>query len=385
VATSAALPNNLRRLRDARKLSQAEVAEKAALSRIAYGNIESGAASPRVDTLVRIAAALGVSMQDLFTPVRVLRHVRFRQTKKMTSREQLLASVGRWLDDYNELERMLDERVELNPRLAQVVKDHAGKRARATAAAAATRKAFRLDDEEPVHNICGLLEDRSGIKVFPVPLASDDFFGLSVATEDGGPAIVVNVWDRISVERWIFTAAHELGHLMLHRGAYDVSQTEEIEVEEREADQFASAFLMPPTAFDKTWERTSGLSFVDRVFKMKRMFRVSYATVLYRLKEQPGYDDEVWPRFYAAFKQQYGRALTKREEPAALTPATFGREAAPPADEPNRLSADDFREDRLVRLVRKAVDGEHITLARAAEILGLSLREMRELSARWVR
>lgn len=45
---------------------------------------------------------------------------------------------------------------------------------------------------------------------------SDDFFGLSIGPADGGPAVVVNVWDGISVERWIFTAAHELGHLVLH-------------------------------------------------------------------------------------------------------------------------------------------------------------------------
>jgi hypothetical protein len=36
---------------------------------------------------------------------------------------------------------------------------------------------------------------------------------------DGGPAVVVNVWGRLSVERWIFTAAHELGHLMIVEAA----------------------------------------------------------------------------------------------------------------------------------------------------------------------
>ena len=46
MAMDASLSHNLRRLRDARKLSQADVAEKAQLSRVAYGNIESGAAQP---------------------------------------------------------------------------------------------------------------------------------------------------------------------------------------------------------------------------------------------------------------------------------------------------------------------------------------------------
>jgi len=36
------------------------------------------------------------------------------------------------------------------------------------------------------------------------------------------------VWERLSVERWIFTAAHELGHLLLHLDAYDVSKTDDL-------------------------------------------------------------------------------------------------------------------------------------------------------------
>lgn len=270
-----ALPQNLRRFRDARKLSQVEVAAKAAISRIAYGNIESGSATPRTETLVRIAAALGVSLQDLFTPVRVLQHVRFRQTKKMTSREQLLASVARWLDDYAELETLVDEPVRFNARLAAIAKAQVTAMRPATRVAAEARDALKLGAEEPIHNICGLLEDRCGVKVFPVPLASEGFWGLSVGPEDGGPAVVVNIWERISVERWIFTAAHELGHLLLHRGAYDVTRTEENEAEETEANQFASAFLMPPAAFEKAWDRASGLGFVGRVFQVEGIVGVS--------------------------------------------------------------------------------------------------------------
>lgn len=52
--------------------------------------------------------------------------------------------------------------------------------------------------------------------------------------------------------------------------------------------------------------------------------------------------------------------------------------------EPERLSKADFVEDRLPRLVRLAVEAGSITLARGAEILDLSLQEMRELSAAWV-
>src|SRR5690606_2878884 len=104
--------HNLRRLRTARKLSQADVAERAQLSRVAYRNIESGAAQPRVETLTRIAGVLGVKLQDLLAPAHPLRAVRFRALKRMTSREQVLVDVARWLEDYNELEELVNGRVE---------------------------------------------------------------------------------------------------------------------------------------------------------------------------------------------------------------------------------------------------------------------------------
>ena len=41
-------------------------------------------------------------------------------------------------------------------------------------------------------------------------------------------------------------------------------------------------------------------------------------------------------------------------------------------------------QDRLSRLVRQAVEQERISLDRGAEILGLSLLDMRDLAASWV-
>jgi Zn-dependent peptidase ImmA (M78 family)/DNA-binding XRE family transcriptional regulator len=380
-----ALSQNLRRLRDAQKLSQAELAERAKLSRVAYGNIESGAASPKVDTLLRIAGVLDVKLQDLLTPARVLKAVRFRAAKKMTSREQVLVDVSRWLDDYSELETMLHDRIPY--RLDKLAKSCSAKSGakRAREAAGAARRALDLGAGEGIRDICGLLQERAGIKVYPLPLASEGFFGLSVGTEDGGPAVVVNVWDRISVERWIFTAAHELGHLLLHLSAYDVTRRDEDGAEEKEADQFASHFLMPDDVFKSEWAEARGLPLVDRVLKIKRIFRVSYRTVLYRLSEH-GHGSDLWMQFQVAHKRRFGHGLKKSDEPQGLPPADFQSSMVEPraADEPKRLSSDDFVEDRLCSLVRTAVDKQMISVGRAAEILGVDLRTMREHVASWV-
>lgn len=381
------LSHNLRRLRDARKMSQAEVAERAQLSRVAYGSIESGAAQPRVETLMRIAGALEVKLQDLLAPTRALKAVRFRALKKMTSREQVLVDVVRWLENYNELEEMLKARVAFRfERLMRELTKVRPGADRARGAAERARKEFGLGADASIRDICGLLEERGGVKVFPLPLASDAFFGLSVAEDDGGSAVVVNVWERISVERWIFTAAHELGHLLLHLGAYDVAKTDESQEEEEEANQFASHFLMPHDVFVREWNDARGLTLVDRVLKVKRIFRVSYRTVLYRLSEQPAYGKGIWQQFQFAYKARFGQSLLKSDEPQALPPEDFNAAFVEPraADEPKRLSADDFVEDRLSRLVRAALEKELISVGRAAEILDVDLKTMRAVISSWV-
>jgi Zn-dependent peptidase ImmA (M78 family)/transcriptional regulator with XRE-family HTH domain len=390
VSKADVLPVNLRRYRSAQGLSQQAVAEKAGLSRVGYRDIESGKATPRLDSLQRISEALGVAVPDLLVPVRDLRHVRFRAQKRMVSRENILADVARWLDDYLELEELLDAKARWS--LEDVAKQMRRCRKRGVElgklAAEQARCALGLsndDHEDSIRDMCGLLEDH-GVKVLTASVASEGFFGLSVGPTDGGPAVFVNVWDRISVERWIFTAAHELGHLLLHPEAYDVEETDEPEEEEKEADAFAGYFLMPDRVFQNEWAGAWGLGLVERVFKLKRIFKVSWQTVLYRVAASLPKAEraKTWAQFHAVYKQQYGQYLTRGSEPQALDPKEFnGRPADRVADEPRRLLDDDFREDRLSRLVRSAVEEEKITLSRAAEILGLDLMDMRMLASSW--
>ncbi|HUP42830.1 MAG TPA: helix-turn-helix transcriptional regulator, partial [Thermoanaerobaculia bacterium] len=207
------IATNLKRLRSIKGLTQEELAEKAGLSRAGYRNIETGKVVPRPSTLEAIANGLDVALRELLTPVPVLQHVRFRSFKRLRTREGILADVGRWLGDFNELEDILDD---CRPYTLAGLETPRRKGKGATvdsvmALAEEVRERFGLRRREVVRDICGLLE-ANGIKVLPLRVASDAFFGLSVAAQDGGPAVVVNTWERISVERWIFSAVHELGH-----------------------------------------------------------------------------------------------------------------------------------------------------------------------------
>lgn len=383
-AIATEISKNLRRIRSARELTQEEVAEAAALSLAGYRKIEAGDSEPRGNTVLALAQALAVKPSDLLRPAPPLPAARFRSTKRMREREVLLMDVAKQLEAYTELEDLLDEQRRFNlDQFALAVGDASR---RPISAAAKVREAFNLADDEPIHDICGLLEDH-GVKVLRVRVASDAFFGLSVADGTAGPAIAVNVWERISVERWIFTAAHELGHLVLHAADFDPGQSSEQPEHEKEADLFAAYFLMPEASFTKEWDQARGLPLYDRVLKVKRIHRVSYKTVLYRLHEQ-GMTD-IWWRFQAESKRRTGRSLLKVDEPAALSPGAFLGAAVAAVEsrkgrEPTQLTEYDFLSDRRQRLVREAVEREVISLGRGAEILGVSLRAMRQIAGSWV-
>ena len=380
----AAIPYNIKRLRKIKGLSQADLAEQAGLKPAAYRRIEQGKADLEQYDLHYIAGLLGVSFSRLLDEPPRLQSVRFRSLKRLSGREQalreqVLMDVERWLGGFCHLEKVLNDHPQAPVEaIRKAIAASAGtseEEDRAMRAAAIARRHFGLNEEEPVNNICGLLETH-GIKVRCQAIDSDRFFGLSVHAPDGGPAIVVNTRRDISVERWIFTAAHELGHLVLHPQDYGLSDEDEDEQHEQEADTFAAHFLMPEDVFWKRWNEAQGLSPADGVLHVKRIFRVSYRTVLRRLA--PHYPGNIWIDFRVHHKLRTGHSLTRHEEPQAVTSDAF-REGM----EPEGLSPADFMPGRLARLVRKAIDAEEISIGRGAEMLELPLFKMRDLTRAW--
>ncbi len=377
------IANNLRKFREAKGLSQEELAKRVGISRVGYRKIETQISLPRVSTLKALAEALSINIQDLVTQVNQLKHVRFRSQGNMNNRKVILDEISKKLEVYNDLEEILDDHIASKIKQSISNKEFIKLKNKPNEAAAKVREVFSLDKKEPIHNICGLLESE-GIKVISIRRTSNNFFGLSVSEKDGGPAVVVNIWERISVERWIFTAVHELAHLLFHLSAFDVREIKENETEEKEANEFASHFLMPDEVFDREWRQSSGMLFVDQVLKIKRIFKVSYKTVLYRIqKKYRGINP--WQLFHQGYKQKTNKSLTSIEEPDSLPNSAYWKSfpESAKAQEPDDLSPRDFYGERLGALVRDALKSGKITLSRGAEILGHDLMEMREIAKDW--
>lgn len=368
------LPVNLKRIRNVKGLTQEDIAVKSGISRNAYRSIENGNSEPRVSNLQGIADALDVKVFDLLRPLPDIPSLRFRSNKTLNSREkdkrqQHINDFAYWLRDFNFLEEELEEKPVF--KLAKLV----GSTADPAKMAGEVRKTLELDDDEPINDICDLVES-AGVKIFLIDSDLKNFFGFCLSAKDGGPAIGVNKSDQINVERKIFTVAHELGHILIHPDSFDSAEAKESDKAEKEANIFASHLLMPAQAFEKELQKNIGLHWVSLVLHIKRIFKVSYKTVLIRLQEMGLADSSVWVKFAMEYKRMFGEDLKDYFEPESLSQDDF-------KFEPKRLDNIDFLESRLYRLVRKAFEREIITMSRAAEILNLELMEMRELSNAW--
>lgn len=63
--TLRALANRIKELRDQKGISQEELAHRAGLSRTGMGFLETGKRWPRLDTLIKVADGLNITLDEL--------------------------------------------------------------------------------------------------------------------------------------------------------------------------------------------------------------------------------------------------------------------------------------------------------------------------------
>ncbi|GGR39821.1 helix-turn-helix domain-containing protein [Deinococcus ruber] len=151
-------------------------------------------------------------------------------------------------------------------------------------AANEVRRTWGLGDL-PIGDLVGTMES-NGIIVVRMNFHSHDIDGLSVWDKKiDRPFIILNA-DKASAVRSRFDAAHELGHLLLHRNiskddlkAFDTSI-------EKQAHFFASCLLLPTQAFRKQIFTASMLELKS----LKQYWKVSIAAMIMRLESLGVFD-----------------------------------------------------------------------------------------------
>lgn len=109
---AARLARNVRTLREARGLTQAQMAKLAALPRATWTNIESGAANPTLAVLDRVATAFQVTLEELIAAPRA--EARHYRADSITTKIRGAATIRKLLPD--PIPGMEIDRFDLPPR-----------------------------------------------------------------------------------------------------------------------------------------------------------------------------------------------------------------------------------------------------------------------------
>lgn len=262
--------NRLRLARKRRKLTAKRLAELAGITSVQLSRIEKGVSEPFPETVDALASALGYPVRFLSgddIDELAVEAASFRSLTSMTAGERDAAlaagSIAYLFCDWV-TERFNLPNVEMSDLLQE--KDPA-------TAARGLRDVWGLG-EKPIPNMIKLLESK-GVRVFSLAEETQRVDAFS-CWRDGAPYIFLNTFK--SAERSRFDAAHELGHLVLHRhgGPHQDRYVE------KEADAFASSFLMPKS---DVLSRVQFVNSIDSLVDAKRRWGVSLAALVYRLHD----------------------------------------------------------------------------------------------------
>jgi Zn-dependent peptidase ImmA (M78 family)/transcriptional regulator with XRE-family HTH domain len=314
----------------------------------AIGKYERDEDMPSSGVLSALARALNVSEDYLLaTDDMVLDGVEFRKRGISSKREEAFVE-GRAL---HLLERYLTVEDALG--LASVVWDKPREApypindmADVENAARAIRTYWSLGID-PIPNLAELLEER-GIKVLSADLTDIDGLTARVKRKKGEPVPVIVIRENTWAERKRFTLAHELGHMLIDvRSGVD---------SEKAANRFAGAFLMPAEALrSEIGKQRTAISFGELV-RLKELFGASFQAITYRCRDLGILNEAAFKRMFQAFNEKGWRK--------------------PPYEEPGALAPEKEQPKRMERLTFRALAERVIGEAKAAEILGISVRDL---------
>ena len=285
-------PMRLTLARKRRGMKKRELAEKVGLTEKSVSNYEAGSQEPESSTLAKLSEALRFPEAFFFgddPEVPTPDVASFRSQSKMSApqRDSALGAgaIALLLNDWMESRFQLpspdvpdlgrEGGAAMGGREDKDSKESEAYPTQASAqdpeAAAAMLRAHWGLGEASIKNMIALLESK-GIRVFSLAIDAKEVDAFSM-WKAGRPYMFLNTFK--SAEHCRFDAAHELGHLVLHQHGHP--QGPDVE---REANAFASAFLMPKASVLANAPRSATL---PSLIRHKKHWLVSVAALNYRL------------------------------------------------------------------------------------------------------
>ncbi len=352
--------NRLKRAREALGLSlrDLEALIQEQVSAQAIGKYERDEMMPSSSVLLALAKALEVSPEYLLSQREIeLAGIDFRKAPHALSKDEraveavVLDQVERYLE-LEELVHGVDEPWQApqgGEFVLRTVED-------AEQAAESLRRLWSLGIE-PIPIMAELLEDK-GIKVIALGLPESVSGSKAMIQRPGLPELpVIVVNQKHNGERQRFTLAHELAHLVLRSSSLSDSE------QEKAADRFAGAFLMAKEMMVRLLGSNRKSISLGELAELKKLFKVSIASLVVRCSQLGILPKAAYARLWAQIRALGWNGAQSNE------PYQFQAEAP----------------QRMERLCLRAVAEGAVSEPKAAQLLGVSVRELdKKLMAQFV-
>jgi len=367
-----ALTERLVAARKSAGITQDVAAAHLGMSRPTFIAIEKATRRPQPEELVKLATLYRTSVSALLRqetqPPKLQPHLRSVLSSNADDQEELETAIAKltgFVDDYIFLEKKLDAQPVNNfpPRIRAPVgpverfAEHCAQEERAR---------LNLGAHLPIYTLRKVLED-VGVHVFMDVLPSK-LAGLYVFVPDFGYCVLINKLHPKDRRRW--TIAHEYGHFLLDRDKPGVDYLRPMQRKpenERFADAFAAAFLMPEAGVQRRFyeevERKSDFNVGD-LCRMADYYAVSLMAMTLRLESL----------------NLIGRGSWDSIKGAGVAVKDLKREAGV-EDQPEVDSGETFP-DRYKLLAVQAWADDKISTGTLAKLLRCSLVEAREIAYR---
>jgi len=239
-----ALPERITQARELAGQTKTELAERLDVSVAAVSQWEDGSKNPTAENLVAIGRALDVPVALLLKPIpgevsrrgpisfRARSAAKTRLLRRQAQRlAEMVAEAFIWLEQWVSFP---------NAPLPEIAADSSPEDA-----ATACRRAWGLGDR-PIAKLGELLESK-GVRLCSAGFGDTRFDAYSCVVS--GRAFAFLGDEKEDRARSRFDAGHEVGHLLLHRHYSDDELEAAGQEAEKQANAFASAFLMPAETF----------------------------------------------------------------------------------------------------------------------------------------
>ncbi|PXW81713.1 Zn-dependent peptidase ImmA (M78 family) [Nitrosomonas sp. Nm84] len=288
-------PERLLQARMCRGLTQTALAIVVGRSSGTISKWERGDQIPESEALERLASCLGIPASWFLKKIPVYgdQVCFFRSTASVTKEAQSISDIRlKWLNELSiTLQHWIDWPLVNIPSLDDT--DHRNiSDAEVEGAALKARKEWNLG-LGPISDIVLVLEN-AGVICVREELGFTKMDGTSRWFATDNRPYVFLAADKANGTRSRFDAAHELGHIILHRNVNDLEFYKRYPELERQANLFAGAFLLPAESFAAEVMRPS----LDTFITIKSRWKVSVAAMIMRCKQLDIIDDDYATRLW---------------------------------------------------------------------------------------